>query len=280
MNTKNYLNSDFLNTAYFYKSSEIKATISYIEQVDLGETNDPNGYPMKEFGLKVKQKDIYCDKLIFSKDEKNTFLLINTLINKLYNKYLELAKLNDKSIRKTALNPKSNYLTRWVKGESDILINGNQEGARRLITRIIHVSNSMAVNNRIGPATFAVISPKLLPLIQNTPDFIYDTSGKIKEYETITQVGNMMGLSVFVNYDSHDDLILLGRYSSQNNLGGVALIEHDIQIDNKFITWIGAIEEYSSNSQYMFDLIDVKVIDDLPWYKRIIYNFLKKRNLI
>ena len=280
MNTKNYLNSDFLNTAYFYKSPETKATICYIEQVDLGEINDPNGYPVKEFGLKVKQKDIYCDKLIFSKDEKNTFLLINTLINKLYNKYLELAKLNDKSIRKTALKPKSNSLARWIKGESDILINDNQEGARRLITRIMHVSNSMAVNNRIGPATFMIITPKLLPLIQNTPDFIYDTSGKIKEYETITQVGNMMGLSVFVNYDSHDDLILLGRYSSQNNLGGVSLIEHDIQIDNKFITWIGAIEEYSTNSQYMFDLIDVKVIDDLPWYKRIIYNLLKKRNLI
>lgn len=275
MNTKNYLNSDFLNTAYFYKSPETKATISYIEQKDLGEKDG-----FKEFGLVVKQKDIYCEKILFTKDEKNTFILINTLINKLYNKYLELAKLNDKSIRKTALKPKSNFLARWIKGESDVLINDNQEGARKLITRIMHVSNSIAVNNRIGPATFMIISTKLLPLIQNTPGFMYDTSGKIKEYETITQVGNMMGLSVFVNYDSHDDLILVGRYSSQNNLGGVGLIEYDIQIDNKFITWIGAIEEYSTNSQYMFDLINVKVIDDLPWYKILIYNFLKKRNLL
>jgi hypothetical protein len=279
MNSKSYLNSEFLNTAYFYKAPETKASISYIEQIDLGETNGPNGFPMKEFGLKIKQEDIYCDKIIFTKDEKNTFILINTLISKLFNKYIQLATINDKSIRKTTLKPKSKLLLRWINSNSDILIGNNDIDAKRLITRIMHVGNSIAVNNRIGPATFMVISPKLVHLIQNIPGFIYDTNGKIKEYEVITQIGNVMGLSVFVNYDSHDDIILVGRYSSQNNLAGVALIENDIQIDTKHITWIGAIEEYSPTSQYMFELINVKLIDDLPWYKKLVYNFLKKRKI-
>lgn len=276
MNTKNYLNSDFLNTAAFYKAADTKVSVSYLEQKDLGEKDG-----FKEFGLTLKQKDIYCEKIIFTKDEKNTFVLINTLISKLYNKYLQLANQNEKSVSKTALKTKSNFFSRWIKGDSDILITKKETDLRRLITRIIHISNSIAVNSRIGAATFMVVSPKLLPIIQNANYFSYDVSGKIKEYETITLVGKLSSdLSVYVNYDSHDDLILVGRYSSQNNMGGVALIENDIQIDNKFITWIGAIDDYSETAKYMFELINVKVIDDLPWYKKIIYNFLKKRNLI
>jgi hypothetical protein len=280
MNTKNYLNSEFLNTAFFYKAPESKATISYLEWQEFDEVTGPNGVPAKEIGLKLKQKDIYCDKIIFSKDEKNSFILINTLITNLYNLYLELAKENDKSISKTTLKPKSNFLAKWIKGNSDILIQNKDTDIRRLVTKIIHASNAIAVNNRIGPATFIIISPKLLPIIQNTPMFTYDMSGKIKEYEAISQVGKLADLAVFVNYDSHDDTILVGRYSSQNNLGGVTLIEHDIQIDTKYITWIGAIDSYSPTSKYMFDLINVNLVDELPWYKRIVYKILKKRNMI
>jgi hypothetical protein len=52
------------------------------------------------------------------------------------------------------------------------------------------------------------------------------------------------------------------------------------KFDSKHITWIGAIDSYSDNSKYMFDLININIVDDLPWYKRIIYKFLKKRNMI
>jgi hypothetical protein len=192
---------------------------------------------------------------------------------------MDLASNNDKSIKSKLPNHKNNFLTNWIKKDYNFLIEDNDEDSRRLITRIIHTSNNMAVNSRIGPSNFIVISPKLIPILQNSTSFIYSFNN-IKEYESITTIGNLMDLCVFVNYDSCSDEILIGRHSSQNNFGGVALLENSINIEDKFITWIGAIDFMSPTSKYMFDTIKVKIVEELPWYKQFVYKILKKRKLI
>jgi hypothetical protein len=270
-NNKKYLNSEFLNTAAFYATSNMEVKINYIDYVYPKTDEQPC-----DLGVKIKQKTILCEKITFTKTE-NTAILVNHLIANLFNKYKELALENDMSIRHK-FTTKNNFLVRWIKGDADFLIDENN--INNIIHKILLAANNIAVNSRLGIASFIVVSPKMLSIIQNTPNFTYNMFGKIKvENEIISKVGIINNLNIFVNYDSNDNTILIGRSTSNDNCG-VVLVEHNIEIDNKFIIWKGAIDSYSENSKYMYEIININSIKDFPWYKKLTYKLLKKINKI
>ena len=285
-NETNYLNSSFLNTAAIYKTDKPEFQISYIDQSITKDESNPS------ISLGINKKTFECEQYTFVKSSKS--ILINNLSQQLYDKYVELADKNDKSYKNTRTE-QTNIWTKfkkWIKGDVDILINDtNKDDAtenkttefRRLITKITMLSNLIAVNSRRGPATFIVISPKFLPIIQDSANFCYATLSRVSDTiqleQKIFQVGTLGHFKVFVNTNQSDNIILVGR-SSELNGNGVFLVESNININQEVIKWSGKIDNCSENAKYAYDKLNVNFLSNLPWYKILTYKLLKKYGFI
>jgi len=278
-NETNYLNSSFLNTAAIYKTDKPEFQISYIDQsITKDETTS-----YSTISLGINKKTFKCEQYTFVKSSKS--ILINNLSQQLYDKYVELADKNDKSYKNTRTEQTNIWtkFTKWIKGDADILINDtNKDDAtefRSLITRITILSNLIAVNSRLGAATFIVISPKFLPIIQDSANFCYTTLSRVSDTfqleQKIFQVGTLNNFKVFVNTNQSDNTILVGR-SAELNGNGVFLVESNININQEVIKWSGKIDNCSENAKYAYDKLNINFVSDLPWYKILTYKLFKK----
>lgn len=87
-----------------------------------------------------------------------------------------------------------------------------QQHSRKLVSKILLVSNQMAINSRIGPANSLIVGKKVYDLLLTSPAFSYQISG------TGPLVGTIAGLSVvFSNKISDDKLILVKTNKKSDN---------------------------------------------------------------
>lgn len=268
--TKMYLNNNFLDTAFYTKIPESKTEVSYLYFSEPGKDND--------LSVKVEKIELTCQKLTLPKTHKN--ILVDTLIDMLYNKYYELALSNDKSFRKTTLSGKTNFITKWLKGNNDLILETSNQSIKKLTSKIIAYSNNIAFTSRLGAAEFIIINSKLADFIMDSPLFIFEDISKIREAHMIHSIGSIAGIRVFVNLESEENSILIGRNSKDTMTGGsVVILEHKKEVFND-IEWTGLISETSPATKNMFDIIRIQLVDDLPWYKKVVYYFSKKRSWI
>ena len=284
---KYYLNSEFLNTANCIKIPLVNANITYMDYSENG------GTPV------IRNKTIVSNTLSLPVSQN---ILEQTLSNTLYNKYLTLAKNNIKGYKsfgkRIIPNKFLQKIRNYVYGENDIIINQfkNTFGAyagydetsyRRLVTKIIHCSNNIAVNSRFGPANFIVISRDLKwlrgfltspvsPVLENNNALPFHMFAE--NPNQIYKIGKLADIDVFVNKNEKKTMILIGRKNSSHEMGGVILAEHQIKIEDR-ISWTGFIENTSENSNYMFDVLNIALEYNLPWYKKLLNKYLKFKNI-
>ena len=98
---------------------------------------------------------------------------------------------------------------------------------------------------------------------------------EVSKNNTISKIGQFYEFSVFVNYEQNDSIILLGRTNNNPNSGDIVIVENKITMDEKNIYWTGKIDKVSDNSKYNYDIIRVDSINNLSWYKKILYKWIK-----
>lgn len=272
---KKYLNNSFLDTATFIKSDKINLSVNYI-------TND-------NAGIFFAEKEIKCNTITVPKVQKSLEIELSQL---LYNKYIEMAKQNDKSFLKRTLEFRYKIPKTWIEKirkyvySDDIIIleNDTEVSSRRLITKIIGCSNNIAMESKIGPANFIVISQHFVNTITNSGSF-FEPSDSLSEYtnmyqygKSINKIGYIADMEVFVNCNEDKPFILVGRKNSNVNQGGAVIVEYDIKMDEQ-IHWTGAIDCVSESSKYMFDILNIKFERNLTWLKKILNKFLKFKKI-
>ena len=153
---------------------------------------------------------------------------------------------------------------------------------RKLFVKMHLAGNLIAANSRIGGADFIVINYRLAKFLIDCAHYNANLTFDLKSNnnDVIQYIGNLTYLDVYVNLNEDEDNILIGRNTKDVQNGGVICVENKREVIGDYIKWTGAIEEISENSKYMYDLIKVKFVDDLVWYKKFIYKFAKKMNWI
>lgn len=94
---------------------------------------------------------------------------------------------------------------------------------RRLMSRLLAVSNMIAVRGRRGPATFAVCSPQTVSALQDIASFVaYPMANTINQVPgALYPAGTIAGLSIYVdpNMGYNDGRIAVGRKGDGNTPG-------------------------------------------------------------
>lgn len=237
------------------------------------------GYPT--LSVVQKNEEINLETISLPKE---TNMLRDHLSDIYYNKILELSNLNDKSVRiKAPTQYKDNFygkIKKYVYSNADVLCIGRDEleVSRRIITRLIHMSNRVAVNCRIGPAQFGIVHPDMIKYL-NT----YDGFGASEPYsklrvsnnEKYSLVGNIADIEIFTNPNQDKNLIVVGRNGTLQN-GGILIADKDIEI-NDTINWTGKIFSMGNNAKYMYENVRIGILNDLPWYKKMLFKLFSKK---
>jgi hypothetical protein len=268
-----YLNSDFLATAHHAIIPETKTTAYYMQFVEYGIPIIPNSSGMVEAGMALDKKELVCKTITISKTDDKC--LVDYIEKLLLDKYFQLAESNEKSIMKNIIL-KSTKIINWIKGSANVLLLDNQESSkRRLITRIKHVSNGVAANSRYGPADFIIAPIKMLDYMYSLSSINISNSPKIND--KIFLLGNVVGLgNVYIQSYYDNDTILVGCKSKNVSMSCVSILVNNTEIDDKQIKWTGLIEEISPDTKYTYDTFKVKLVDNLPFIKKLTYKILTK----
>jgi len=100
-------------------------------------------------------------------------------------------------------------------------IEDNPSGSRIVIAKILRGSNMIATRSRRGPAKFIVCSSGIASIIQDSSGFVFNNTGSIVPGGNVQKVGEIAGISVFVNphLKFNDGLVTLGRKTMDNDPG-------------------------------------------------------------
>lgn len=316
---KRYLQSDFLDTAGFIKATLPSISVSYLDQVSLTnpdveilkranirvksenrerqinsiitdvdytpliveETDEYKEYLASDtkdkFGIQLKSVAIY-NKIVTIPKEKTA--LKDYLTNVLFNKYMELSKLNDKSIKTIAqppVNSLKNKIRKYVYGNNNFVFDDLDENAiKKLVIKIMECSNIIAQYSRRGPASFIIIHPYLMKYMEYIPGFMsYNNTNN--SIDKIDKIGSFYGLEIFINTKQDKNLCLIGRKAYANGPDiGVIISEYTTEILENTIEWRGAVFSVGNTSQYMYDTFKVEFTSNLSWFKRFLFKkFLK-----
>lgn len=268
-----YLNSDFLETAHHAIIPETKTIAHYMQSTEYGIPIIPNSSGFSEIGMQVNTKELVCNTITIPKTDDKC--LVDYIEKSLLDKYFQLAESNEKSIMKNILlnSPKINN---WIKGSADVLLLDNSEAAkRRLITRTISISNGIGANSRYGPADFIIIPIKMLDYFCSINAL--DKSNSIKINDKIFLLGVFAGLgNVYVQPYYDNQTILVGRKSKDFSMACVSILVNNTEVEDKLIKWTGLIEEISPDTKYVYDTFKVKLVNNLPFIKKLAYKILTK----
>ena len=237
------------------------------------------GYPTLSVVPKTKEVNLETISL-----PKTPNILRDHLSDIYYSKILELSNLNDKSVRiKAPTHYKDDFygkIKKYIYSGIDFLCIGKDdlEVSRRIITRFVHMSNSLAVNCRVGPGDFGIVHPNMVKYLN-----AYDGFGASAAYpklgvsndEKYSLVGNIGGINVFTNSNQDENLIIIGRSGTLQN-GGILIAEKETEI-NDTVNWTGKIFDMGSNSKYMYENIKIGILNKLPRHKRILFKLFSKK---
>jgi hypothetical protein len=268
-----YLNSDFLETAHYAIIPETKTIAYYSVMKNYGIPITPDSSGHEEVVVYLEKKDLECKLHTIPKTDDKC--LVDYIEKSLLDKYFQLAESNDKSIMKNIIL-NSTKINNWIKGRANVLLLDNQESSkRRLITRIIHISNGVAANGRYGPADFIIIPIKMLDYLCSIDRVEKTNSPKIND--KIFLLGNIPTLgNVYCQSYYDNDTILVCRKSKDFSMACVSILVNNTEVEDKQIKWTGLIEEISPDTKYMYDTFKVKLVDNLPFIKKLVYKILTK----
>jgi hypothetical protein len=268
-----YLNSDFLETAHHDIIPETKTVAHYMKMVEFGIPITPNSSGFAEVGMEFLKKELVCKTITIPKTDDKC--LVDYIEKLLLDKYFQLAESNEKSIMKNIIL-KSTKTINWIKGSDKTILLNNDEGSkRRLISRITHVSNGVAANSRYTAADFIIAPIKMLDYLVSLSKIQISNSPKIND--KIFLLGNFSGLgNVYIQSYYNNDTILVGSNSKNFSMARVSILVNNTEIDDKQIKWTGLIEEISPDTKYVYDTFKVKLVDDLPFFKKLAYKILTK----
>jgi hypothetical protein len=232
------------------------------------------GYPT--LSVIPKNKEVNLETISLPKMPN---ILRDHLSDIYYNKILELSNLNDKSVRiKAPTHYKDDFygkIKKYIYSGIDFLCIGNDdlEISRRIITRFVHMSNSLAVNCRVGPGAFGIVHPNMVKYLNAYDGF--GASVEVSNDEKYSLVGNIADIDIFINSEQDENLIVVGKSGTLQN-GGILIAEKEIEI-NDTINWTGKIFDMGSNAKYMYENVRVGILNDLPWHKRMLLKLFSKK---
>lgn len=235
----------------------------------------------------VITKTVQLETITLPKQSKS--ILKDHLSNLFYNKIVEMCDTNEKSLNLETTPILKNFednffgrLKKYIWGDYDYFIfdeltlKDNDSIARRIVTKIIHTSNHIAVTSRRGPADFAIVHPNLISKYLNLViefDFNRRSGDKRENFDLIGQIGD---INIFTNTEQDENLIIMGM-SGDINKGGVVIFENNVEISHTEIKWTGKITELSESNKYHYEKFTMGFLKDLPLYKRILFKLFRKK---
>ena len=237
------------------------------------------GYPTISVVQKIEEVNLETISL-----PKIPNILRDHLSDIYFNKILDISNLNDKSIKViTPTQYKDNFygkIKKYINTGFDFLCVGKNdlEISRRKITRIVHMSNRVAVNCRVGYANFGIVHPDMIKYLN-----VYDGFGASVPYSKLgvsnndkySFAGNIGDIDIFTNSEQDKNLIILGRKGTLQN-GGILIAEKETEITDT-INWTGKIFHMGTNAKYMYDNVRIGILTKLPWHKRLLYKLFSKK---
>lgn len=235
----------------------------------------------------VVNKTIQLETITLPKETQST--LKDHLSNLYYNKIVEMCDANEKSLNLEMAPMLKNFednffgrLKKYIWSDYDyflfdeLTLKDNYAIARRIVTKIIHTSNHIAVTSRRAPADFAIVHPNLISKYLNLViefDPKRRTGDKRENFDFIGQIGD---INIFTNSEQDENLIIIG-ISGDINKGGVVIFENNTEISKTEIKWTGKITELSESNKYHYEKFTMGFLKDLPLYKRILFKLFRKK---
>lgn len=194
-------------------------------------------------------KDLYSemDKVADSWRIKNTYTVWDKILGFVFRKILNKKYIKREKIR----------LGRFKETEG-------------VLNKIRELSADIAKSSRMGPATFAIVSPEVASLLQESAKFTFSSGEKL-----ITGAPYRMGviesLSVYVNpYSTDSGSIIIGR-KGQKTEGNIKFVYHPgIKFRSEELA--GGVQELSIDCRYAILPLSEKSEN---FYRKIIYKIRK-----
>jgi hypothetical protein len=254
--------SEFLDTAFRVKMNGPIGEVTYLEmevQNTSGDSEDPGmGQILLRPMRKVVESQTYEVKSNVSKDhvdelekmgidtnhqmfsvlDNESFMMMQ---KQLQNKYHELGDASYEKI----LSKWKKFLRKYLGIEHVLYVESDQ-----LITKMLVLSNMIAVKTRRGPANFAIVSPMINSILADDPRFAFSEMNSLTKGGEIYSSGRVgHSIKVFVDPNmSFDNMkILLGRTTEHGNTG-IVMGEYSRQAMK--VDDYGAMD-FSTETKYM-----------------------------
>ena len=168
----------------------------------------------------LKQMGISIEAQVHSKLFQQHEILIHKELIKMYN------VLGTKN-RISLLSKRQKFISKIFKNlEFPFYVD-----AKKLDTKIMLLSNYIALTSRRGAANFCVVNPKTAMILEDLPSFIYKIDNGIEHTHGINYIGHIGSIKIYVNLyqKMSDSNVLLGRIIQQGE-PGVVYGEHSERI--------------------------------------------------
>ena len=245
---KEKLKSDeFLNTSNPFFIKENAPDVFEIKYLDTELKENQENTEIPEMSLEIPEMKLKIMSKVGALGKKSVSSIIkNSQIEELNEKigvdinsmtqsvlYNEVSQMINKDLyeryRTLGERSKDSLYTKWQKTllkyfknlKITNYIEENPTGSRIGIAKILRASNMIAVRSRRGSAKFLVCSSGIASIIQDSAAFTFNNSGSVIPGGNIHQVGEIAGISIFVNphLKFNDGLVTIGRKTMDNDPG-------------------------------------------------------------
>ena len=236
------MENTFIETCSMYHPmQDVTGLVSYLDYVLENDDHENSPYTI---GLRVFTKfislDSYQVEASISKERlSDLYHQFNLPVETLLGTQLEYQTEEIKV--KLLLNKIHELATKRANDTEDIKIKSgtlrNLIDYRRLATKIIGASSIIAQYTRMGPATFAIMSGKMLSILQVSESFMpNEFPCKRNHINTPYTLGTFNGILLFVDplMDELDNRVFLGR-TDKNSIGiffGEGPVEKKVEFDH------------------------------------------------
>jgi hypothetical protein len=238
------LSNEFLSTSMVVNIESSQQEVYEIKYLDIDPTRSaPDSEISKELSLRLMSKmGVLQEMSVTAKNSSSQYEdikkyhgidlgeltgdviqneIIQGLIKELYEKYKSLGELS-KDLLYTGWQ--KIILSYFKKLKITKYVDDSTDGIRLIIASILHGSNMIAVKSRRGGAKFAICSPGIGAILQDSRSFICNTTGNVSpsDYQGyIHRIGQIAGINIFINpfLKVDDGTVTLGRVTLNNDPG-------------------------------------------------------------
>ncbi len=217
-------NSEIFNVFDCGESNEYK--FPYLSFVKI-EPEKVKGQPtVSQIGLEVKQANGYLDCVNINPDDTNSLDAHDTIVNHAVDIIIERARNNSKKDTSNYFTVdllKPTFYSRDEKKRDEI--QGPNHG-RKLISKILGISNIIAMESRMGAGNYVILPEMLYKIIEDS------LSKKFKGlYKPSKVQDSLAGLNLLCSDKLQSDEFIVGRKPKPDQVG-LHLITSDIHLSN------------------------------------------------